>query len=349
REFLKFAKPKIRDKDLLIFTQQFRSLAKAKMELLESLEILYEQTENESLKEVASQLYRLIREGESLSDALRRFPDLFSHLYVSIIKAGEVSGKLDEALGRIINHYQRQEELHSKVTAVMIYPAIMSFVGIGTIIIFVYLIIPKIGIIFEDSYASLPLFTKLLIKMSHATIEFWLVSGIALIALIIVFSSKSRRKKIFQKLKENLPLLRGMTEDEVTVSFTQSLASLVASKMPIVESIEVAMLIMDNTKIINQLKLVIEDITSGDPIAKSMQQRTSFPKFFIRMLAIGEGSGRLEEVLNEISEAYLQRLERKLRLFTALLEPVIILVIGVIVGTLIISIMMPILQMNQLL
>ncbi|MFH0924864.1 MAG: type II secretion system F family protein [bacterium] len=341
-------KKKIKDNDILIFTQQFRSLIRSKMELLESLDILHQQTENQSLREVISEVYTLIKKGENLSAALEEFPQLFPKLYISIVKAGEASGRLDDAFERIRQHYQRQDELRSKVIAVLIYPSIMAFVGIITIIIFIYFIIPRLGAIFDNSSVSLPFVTNILLKMGKNPLYFWLTLGGLSLILIIGFSNKGKRKKVWQTLKENLPLLRGMTKDEVIVSFTQSLASLVASKMPIVESLEVAMLTVESPVLVAQLKLVLEDIASGELIAKSLEKRTFFPKFFIRMIAVGEGSGRLEEVLNEISEAYLQQLDRKLRIFTALLEPIIILVIGCIVGFLIMAMMLPILQMNQL-
>ncbi|MDD4899799.1 MAG: type II secretion system F family protein [Candidatus Omnitrophica bacterium] len=337
--------------DLLIFAQKLHTLVKARVELLSSLRILYEQTENPAFKEIVLSLYESTRQGKAFSDSLGNYPKIFSPLFINIIKSGEASGKMDFALEQIAEFLQRQESLKTKIRLALAYPALLLMVGAVSIFVLISFVIPKLKPIFAGMGQQLPLITKIILKISSFSSKTWYI---LVAAVILVVISLYHRKglpfyaKLIRKIKLRLPVIKRLVRNQELAHFARSLALLLNGGVVALKSLEVATLTIEDPKLKAEMRKVYEAVASGQSIAKSMDEFTSLPKFFIKMIAVGEESGRLGEVLAEILESYNQQIEADIMLISSLLEPILILVLGLILGTIVLAILLPTFQITQM-
>ncbi len=343
---------KIKSADISLFTQQLKSLIKSKVKLLPALNILYEQTNKGAMKEVIHKLYDAVAKGKMFSQSLGEYPHLFPPLYVSIIKTGESVGRLEEALIQISAFMSSQEELKRKIQAALAYPIFMFLMGVVTILVLFTFVIPRLGVIFTDFGENLPLPTKILLQGGKIFSNVWFWVILAVIGLLGFFSFSRRENPqssaTIKQLKMNLPFLGKIMKNEALARFARSLVLLLNGGVSVFEALKVAAPSLDNYQMIKEIEQAREKVISGLSLSDAMHNLRSFPPYFKRMVSVGEKSENLQEVLEELANGYSQQVEIDLKMATSLIEPAIILVLGLILGAVIIAMLLPIFQMNLL-
>lgn len=342
-----FAPKAVSSRDLNIFVQQLAILISSGVEILQALEVVAGQTRSAYLKEVILGLQSCIMDGKILSEAIGQYPNVFSSIYVSLIRVGEVSGRLDESLKRLSVYIDRQEELKGKIRAALAYPILMVIVGIATIFILVSFVIPKLSVLLADFEQALPLPTQLLLKISYIFSRFWL----SIVAGMIIFSFLLPRiiaykRYFFDRVKLNLPVLGGLIKHQAVARFSATFSLLLKSGIPVFQALDIARATLENSVLAEELEAVRKDVVGGSSIAKSIKKALHLPEFLTHMIAVGEESGRLDEVLSNVAESYSRDVDITLKTIVSLLEPAIIIILGITTGFIVIAMLLPIFQLG---
>jgi general secretion pathway protein F len=341
---------RISSAEILNFTQKLTTLVRAKVELLASLKILYEQTENARFQAIIQEIYNITKEGKPLSESFTNFPNIFSPLFINIVKAGEAGGRLDQALEQICSFMTRQENLKTKVRVALAYPTMLLAIGLLSIFILMNFVVPKLKPIFAGMGKDLPLITKIILRTSELSNKtWWIIIGVAALAIFILYRRKGAAffGRVIRRMKMGLPILKRMTKNQDLAHISSSLTLLLKSGVPALKALQVSAPTVEEPKLRKDLEVACVNIAAGQSLSKSMQSATGLPNFFTKMIAVGEESGRLTEVLEEISSSYVQQIEADIALVTSLLEPILILFLGGILGLIVLSILLPTFQMTQ--
>ncbi|HWP93681.1 MAG TPA: type II secretion system inner membrane protein GspF [Thermodesulfobacteriota bacterium] len=336
--------------ELALTTRQFSTLISAGLPLEASLVALSEQTEDAKLSQVLTEVKDKISEGSSLNNALREHPNVFSDLYVNIVRAGEASGTLDIVLLRLADFLEKQTALRSRVRSALVYPIFMFFIGSGVLFFMMSYVIPKIARIFEESRKALPYITQLLIGFSSFFSQNLFVILILLIGLSFIaykFSKRERGKMLLDRLTLRIPIFGRIAKMVIISRFTRTLGTLLASGIPLLNAIEIAEAIAGNTVYSNALRSVRDNIKEGTSIAGPLRDSGVFPPLVTRMIAVGEQTGELEEMLVKIADTYDLQIETSVSALTSLLEPIMIVIMGVVVGFIVFAILLPIFDLTS--
>ncbi|MDY7034756.1 MAG: type II secretion system F family protein [Thermodesulfobacteriota bacterium] len=342
---------RINKSDISVFSTQFAALVEAGMPVVESFGIVIQQTEKKSVKKMLSVLKEEVNKGVSLADAFKLFPRQFSPLYINMVRAGEESGSLEIVLMRLADFLQNQMEMRSRIMATLAYPILMLIVGITVVFFLVTFVIPTVTGIFEEMNHALPLPTMVLLAISGFFKKTWVYLAFILCALILFYRryrlTPGGKAKI-DKLKLKLPIYGVQYKKIVMTRFTRTLGTLLTNGVPIVASFDIIKNIIDNKIISTEIEKAREDIKEGKEISGPLGRSGIFPPVVVNMIAVGEKSGQLEEMLNRVSRIMEAELDSSLKKLISLLEPVMILFMGAIVAFIVISILLPIFEMNQL-
>ena len=342
---------RIRSQDISIMTRQLATLVGAGLPIVEALNALIDQTENVRLKKVITQVREGVNEGSSLSDAMSRFPKVFSELYVNMINAGESSGALDIVLKRLADFMESQVMLKNKVVSTLSYPLILSLVGIAVLAFLLVYVVPKVVRIFNELQQALPIPTVLLISVTDFLRDYWwallIVIGGILIALR-QYAATERGHRNYDRLILKLPMTGKLLRIIVTTRFARTLAILLNSGIPLLRSMDIARAVVNNTVIAGAIESAKEGIREGESIAEPLRRSEVFPSMVTHMIAVGEKTGELEGMLFKVSEAYDNEVETTISRMTSLLGPVVILVLGAIVLFVVLAILLPMFEMNQI-
>ncbi|MEW6664833.1 MAG: type II secretion system inner membrane protein GspF [Thermodesulfobacteriota bacterium] len=337
--------------DVSVFTTQFAALIEAGMPVVTSFEIVIQQTEKRALKRMLSIVKDEVNKGSSLADAFRLFPRLFSPLYVNMVRAGEESGSLEIVMRRLADFLQGQLEMRSKIVASLAYPALMFVVGIAVVFFLVTFVIPTVTGIFEEMKQALPLPTLILLSLSEILKKTWIYLLASVVALVLFYRRYRRTaggRERLDRWKLRLPLIGTQYRRILMTRFTRTLGTLLSNGVPVVTSFDIVKNIIDNTLISKEIERARDDIREGKEIARPLAQNGVFPPIVVNMIAVGEKSGQLEEMLNRVSRILEAEMESSLKRLMSLVEPVMILLMGAIVAFIVISILLPIFEMNQL-
>ena len=344
RLFSTFARVQSRDVDT--FTRQMASLIKASVSVLGSLTLISQQTESKPLKSIVSGLERAVRDGKMLSEAMEKYPDIFDNLYLSMVRSGEKGGVLEETLTRLAMHREREQEIRRRIQAAMAYPALMVIVGIATVFIMLTYFLPKLVGLFENMKQALPLPTKILIALSNFMVGNWYWIAIAVVLVLAVFGrikSGSKKKFMLDIVKLHAPFIKTFVLNAEIAKFTKTLGLLLASGIPIHDSLKLSTDTLDNDVLKDSLYRVSHEIIAdGSTLRDGLQKIDVFPKFAANMIAVGEQGGKLEGTLAEISTVYDREVDQAITIATALLEPILILIVGAVVGFIVFAMLMPI-------
>ncbi|MEI6305516.1 MAG: type II secretion system inner membrane protein GspF [Deltaproteobacteria bacterium] len=337
--------------DLSLFTRRLATLVASSVPLFEAMGSLYEQEESGQLKQVLARVRDRIAEGASLSRALAAEPGTFGESYVSMVSAGEAGGALDAVLERLADFLEEQEQVRGRVVSAMAYPILMMFVGGGVMLFLLTVVIPKIVVIFENSKATLPLITILLIKLSHfLQVWWWIPAGIA-IASVPLYRSAVKRNK-FRMKRDNLllklPLAGGMLQRLILSRFARVLGLLLSSGVPIIRALEITSEVLVNRVYRLFLQGVIDEVAQGGSLSGSLRKSWLFPPLLVHLTGVGEKGGNLEEMLLKAGIAYEREFSTRLTRLMGLLEPLMVLGMGVGVGIVVMAMLLPIFEMNQL-
>jgi general secretion pathway protein F len=337
--------------DLAIMTRQFAVLVGAGIPLVETLGALVEQIEHEKLKRIVSDVKQRVNEGASLADALAAHPKTFGNLYVNMVRAGESSGALDVVLVRLADFTESQARLRSKVMGTMAYPAFMSIIGVVILGVLFTVVIPKIVKIFDDSRVALPWYTRALIATSSFVSQWWwalLVAAIAGVWGFLRWRATKEGRARWDRFVLTVPVFGKLVRIIAIGRFARTLSTLLKSGVGLLTAMDIVRNIVGNTRLAEVIEQARDAIREGESIAAPLKRSGEFPPLVHHMVAIGERSGSLEEMLGNVAKAYEDQVETTIGALTSLLEPLMIIVMGGVVGFIVISVLMPILQLNTL-
>ncbi|HKQ32093.1 MAG TPA: type II secretion system F family protein, partial [Thermodesulfobacteriota bacterium] len=336
--------------ELAITTRQFSTLISAGLPLEASLVALSEQTEDAKLGEILTQVKDRVSEGSSLANALGEHRNVFSDLYINIVRAGEASGTLDIVLLRLADFLEKQAALTSKVKSALIYPIFMFFIGGGVLFFTMTYVIPRIAKIFEDSQKALPLMTVILINVSGFFSNNILLLLILLPILLFAayrFNKTERGSMLFDRISLKLPVFGKINSMVVISRFTRTLGTLLASGIPLLDALKIGEAVLGNQVYSKTLEEVRSNVREGTSLAKPLRDSGVFPPLVTRMIAVGEQTGEMEEMLTKVADIYDQQVETMVSTLTSLLEPVMILIIGAVMGFIVFAVLLPIFNLTS--
>lgn len=339
----------IKKTEVAAFTRLLATLLKAGLPLADSLNALFEQADNPRLKTIIGDVRVRVNEGSSLADALGRFPSTFNEQYTSMVRAGEASGTLDQVLDRLAQFLEQSAILRSKVVGALIYPMIMVVLGALIMIGMMVFVMPQITQLYSDSEKALPWNTEFLIWSSNLLGRTWFVWVPAIPALIIawVFWAKSPSgKPVWDAFKLKLPLVGKLTRQIAIARFARTLGTLLQSGVQLLRALDISKEVVGNHVLYKVIEGARERIQQGESIANTLKRSGQFPAVVIHMIAVGERAGQLEQMLGNVADAYESEVEIRVGWLTSLLAPVMIIFMGGAVMFMVISILMPMLDMN---
>jgi general secretion pathway protein F len=336
--------------EIALFTRQLATLTNAGIPLVESLTALTDQTDNEKFKRILSQIKERVNEGTPLAEALREHPAAFDNLYVNMVRAGESAGALEKVLYRLAEFNEKQMALRRQVSGALVYPAVMSGVGVLIVIILMTFVVPKITKLFEDINATLPVYTQALITVSNLMSSYWFI-----VFPLIGFGIYSLRRYLktdkgiaaYDRFVLRVPIFGGLVRMVATSRFASTMATLLSSGVPMLAAMDIVKTIVGNTVLAKVIEDARDNVREGESLAVPLKRSGEFDPIVGHMITIGERSGHLEEMLGHVAVAYESQVETRVQQLTSLLEPLILVAMAVVVGFIIMSIMMPIMQLNN--
>jgi general secretion pathway protein F len=341
----------VKKSEIAAFTRQLATLLRSGIPLAESLGALVEQTENQRFRAQLAEVRTAVNEGTALADALGKHPKLFDELFVSMIRAGELAGNLDEVLTRLADFLESSQKLKSKVQGAMIYPAVMVLIGTAIIAILMIKVIPEITKTFTQQGKTLPLNTRFLVGLSGFIGGNWLaIAGVITVSIFgfTRWKMSVTGKPIWHRFVLRLPAIGPLARTINVSRFARTLGTMLQSGVPMLRSLDAAKQTMTNVVLQRTIDDAKKAVTEGESLAQSLKKSGQFPPTMIHMTAVGERAGQLEQMLGRVAEAYESEIDTKLSRFIALLEPLMLLGMGVVVAFIVISILQPIMDLGSL-
>jgi len=341
---------RIRLGDVANATRQFATLLSSGLPLMDSMTVLVEQEENIGLRGALSSVRDRVREGASLADALKENPKAFSPLYVNMVSAGEASGTLDITLDRLADFLDEQVRFRGRLSAALAYPAFMTIIGISMLFFIFTFVMPRIVGMFADMKQQLPFITLVLLGVVRFLSSFWwailLAIGGAAYYLRKYLKTQAGREA-FDARVLTLPVFGTLIRMIAVARFTRTFGTLLQSGVPTLAALDIVKNVIGNTVLANAVQKARENVREGESIADPLRRSGLFPPVVVQMVAVGEKSGELEKMLLKISDSFERTVDTRITGLMALLEPIIILVMGVVIGFIVIAIMLPMLEMSS--
>ena len=343
---------KISQKDLVLFSRQLAIMFKSKVPLVESLRVLSQQTDNPDFKEKIMKISEEVEGGTALSKALENFPEVFSSFYIAMVKSGEVSGKLAEVLNYLADHLEREYHLTAKTKGALLYPSLIVFVVILVLLLMIFFVIPQLAEVLTTEKEALPWITMFVIN-SSAFVRDW---GWALFIILVLFVAgflkyyrTDRGQRFFDREFVKFPLLGPFFKMINVARFAENLSTLISGGLPIAQALETVGDIISNTAYKEVIFKMRDEVRKGVPISAVLSRNPDlFPPVFIQMVLVGEKTGTLDSTLMNIVDFYQKEIDRMIDNALSILEPVLILVLGLVVAGLMLSILMPLYKMIAL-
>ncbi|MCP3163815.1 type II secretion system inner membrane protein GspF [Myxococcus qinghaiensis] len=346
----KLGRGRVNTDDVAIFTRQLSTLLGAGVTLVESLTALVDQVEKERFKRALSDIKQRVNEGSTLADALGQHPKIFPNIYVNMVRAGEASGALDAVLTRLADFTENQARLQQKILSTMLYPAIMMVVGGGILVALMVFVVPKVTKIFETMKATLPLSTRILIATSNFFQNWWFVAVPVMalgVWLFMRWTKSPKGKPKWDRFVLKAPIVGSLVRLLSISRFARTLSTLLKSGVPLLAAMDIVKAIMTNTVLAEVVEKARDSIREGESIATPLKRSGEFPPLVYHMVAIGERSGQLEDMLTNVADNYETQVNVRIGALTSLLEPLLIVVMGAVIAFVALSILLPILQVNS--
>ena len=334
----------VHPQDMIVFSRQLATLISAGLPFIASFDALIEQTENKRLRKVITHVRKDVEGGSSLSDALAKHPDIFSNLYINMIRAGEAGGVLDEILERLASLAEHEAETRARIKSATRYPKIVIFSLVAAFIILVTFVIPKFAALYANFKVKLPLPTRILIGINYAVINYWhivLISSITLVFLIRWYIRTEKGRVQLDSLKLKLPVFGPIFLKTAMSRFSRVFGTLTRSGLPILQTLEIVSNTVGNIIISRTVDNIRDSVRQGKGIVQPMRVSKVFPPVVIQMVAIGEESGRMEEMLMKVSDYYDTDVDYALRNLSSSIEPILLTVIGGVILFLALAIFLP--------
>ncbi len=339
-------KPKARD--MSIFCRQFVSIVSAGVTIIDAMEMLSEQTENKILKKAIMETKIAVEKGESLADAMRVNRKIFSDIFITMIEAGEASGSLEISFSRMADQFEKDAKLKALAKKASVYPAVVASVALIVVIGMLTFVIPTFQQMFDDLGTTLPGITLMVIAMSKFMQSYWYIVIAVIVGLVMFvkyFQTTDAGKHFFGKLSMKVPLFGKLTMKTASSRLARTLSTLLAAGLPLIEALDITANVMTNVYFKEALLTAKEDVTMGTTLSEPLQRGKLFPPLVCHMLKIGEESGSIETMLDKLADYYDEEVEVATQSLMAALEPLIIVFLAVVIGTIIISILAPMAQM----
>jgi general secretion pathway protein F len=339
-----------RRRDVLFFTQELSTLLNAGVPLDRALSITGELTEHASFRFIVLDVLRVLKGGRSLADSLATHPDCFPTLYVNIVRAGEASGALGPIFERLAQFERTRDDLRGYLISSMIYPGLLVAVGLCSILVLMNFVVPRFAQVFEESRMRMPLPTQILIETSRIVKTYGWIALAALVAAVLGLRSYIRTvpgRMWWDGFRLRLPLLGDALRKAETSRFARAMETLVANSVPLVQSLGIAGAILNNRKMAASLEAVAQGVKRGEGLAGPLRRTGQFPPLAAHLLSVGEETGRLDQMFARMADIYENDTRAAIRRFTALFEPLVILVMGVFIGALILSMLLAITSINE--
>jgi type IV pilus assembly protein PilC len=339
--FMQVAKPS----DLAVFSRQLATMITSGMSILRALYVLEEQTESKFLKETIVQVRKDVEAGLALSDAMARHPKVFSQLFVAMVRAGEAGGVLESSLLRVADQLEKDASLKRMIRSAMIYPCLVVFFAVGVMMALVTFLVPVFEGVFKQFGGELPKITQVSVFMSHAVIGYWwaMFGGLGIIVVAFLKFKKSEwGRPHWDRFRLRVPMKIGTIVQDISIArWSRTLASLTAAGVPLLYALEITGKTAGNVTVDEAMEGVINSVKAGGTIAAPLADAPIFPTMVTHMVGVGEETGALDKMLDKIADFYEDRVEASVKALTSILEPVMIIVIGGIVGFIVISMYMP--------
>ena len=339
-------KPKPRD--MSIFCRQFVSIVSAGVTIIDALEMLSDQTENKVLKKSVLEAKLAVEKGESLADAMRVNRKIFTDMFITMVEAGEASGSLEISFKRMAEQFEKDAKLKALVKKASIYPAAIAIVAIVVVIAMLTFVVPTFQQMFTDLGTKLPMITQVIVDLSKFMQGYWYIVVIGIVGLVLLskfFQSTDAGRRFFGRLSMKLPLFGKLTVKTASSRLARTLSTLLTAGLPLIEALEITAKTMNNIFFKEAVLTAKEDVTMGTSLSEPLYRGKLFPPLVCHMLKIGEESGNVEAMLDKLADYYDEEVEIATQSLMAALEPAIIVFLAVVIGTIIISIIMPMAQM----
>lgn len=345
-----FLEGKVTDRDMVIFSRQFSTMINAGVPILQSLQIMCEQTENKMLRRILYSVRNDIEGGSSLFEALRKHPKVFTDLYANMVNAGETGGILDIILLRLAEYLEKAAKLKARVKSAMVYPAVVVTVAVAVIAIILIFVIPTFETMFADFGAALPLPTQIVINLSRFTQDnfLWMIGGVVVFAVVAKRLYRIERVKIMADFwLLTLPVFGPLLRKVAVARFSRTLSTMVSSGVPILNALDIVARTSGNKTVELGVLEAKKSIAEGQTLADPLEATGVFPPMVIQMIAIGESTGSLDHMLSKVADFYDNEVDVAVETLTSLLEPMMIVFLGVVVGGLVVSMYLPIFQIGE--
>ncbi|MBP3038111.1 type II secretion system F family protein [Bacillaceae bacterium Marseille-Q3522] len=341
----------VKSQDLVVFLRQFATLLAAGVTIVVATRILAGQTESKALRKVLLEMEQSLQEGNPLSEAMAQQKKVFSPIFINMIKAGEIGGNMDETLERLATHFEKQHHTKQKLVAALTYPIFITVIATLVVVFLFLYIVPIFVDLFADIGGELPAITRFVLALSNIISDFWWLGILVLFALIagvVLMRRKKETKYYFDYFLLRLPVYGMIMRKAAIAAFTRTLSSLFSSSVPILQALTIAEHVVGNEVIAAVIKKAHNSLEKGESLTAPMKKHWAFPPLVTQMIAIGEETGSLNNMLDKVADFYEKEVETSTDRLKALLEPLMIVILAAIVGTIILSIMVPMFEIfNQ--
>jgi type IV pilus assembly protein PilC len=343
-------KKRVKKKDLALFCRQFYTMISAGLGIVPCLEILVSQTQNKTFNNAIADTYEEVQKGLTLSESMKKHNNVFPTILISMVEAGEVSGNLDTIMLRMAEHFEKENKIENKVKSSMVYPAVLAVVTVAVVIFMLVFIMPTFVGMFEGSGTELPGLTQMLINMSNSLKTYWYIYTAVIVAIVFGISMYKKTKegtRFFDSMKLRLPIVKGTSTMLATSRFTRTLSTLMSSGIPLIQAMEVVSRVVNNSIIEERLISGIENIRKGVSLSRTVKDVGIFPPMVDSMIRIGEESGSLDNMLYKTADFYDEEVETSMQKLTSMIEPLMIVVMGLLIGFIVIAMYLPMFDMMK--
>jgi type IV pilus assembly protein PilC len=341
----------VTEKDLVLFTRQFSTMIDAGLPLVQCLDILQKQTDNKTFAKTILTIKRDVEGGATFADALRKHPKVFDDLYVNLVHAGEIGGVLDITFARLATYIEKARSLKGKVKSAMVYPAAIIFISIGVVVFLMIFVIPVFAQMFTDLGGALPWPTQLVISMSNFVTSYILYGIPAAIGAVFLFKQYYKTepgKRLVHRNLLKVPIFGPLIQKAAVARFSRTLGTLLASGVPIIESLDITARTAGNKVVEEAILSSIGSVKEGQSLAEPMAKHPVFPPMVVQMVEIGDVTGALDSMLGKLADFYEEEVDRAVEALTSLLEPMMMVFLGVVLGFIILAMYLPIFKMGSL-
>jgi type IV pilus assembly protein PilC len=335
----------VNNTDLIIFTRQLSSMLTSGLTLMRALEILKEQVKNQTLIEIITSIIADVQEGKTFAQAIEKYPKVFSHIYISIIRAGEKSGLLDKVLLRLADNLEKQSKLKSTIKSALMYPAIVIILMVGVMVIMMVFVMPQLSVLYQNLNVPLPLPTQIVVGLSNLVVAIWPILIIGIGVFMVFYrrwSKTSDGRLIIDSFMLKIPLFGLLIEQSILAEFARTLGLLVGTGTLVVDALLETAETTGNINYQNAITAVSKQVEKGVSVGDALAFYPLFPPLLIQLVKVGEQTGKMDETLGKASEYFERELDGKVKTLTTAMEPFIMIVLGIAVAFLIISVITPI-------